>query len=75
MSKSVGYRSVNILNKLPNYVVDSGKKQEAVYRKTEKCIIPSIILFCKCVIVRIHRDIITYNIFMSQMIIVTIVLW
>jgi len=47
MSKNVGYRSVNIFKKLPKYIVHSGKKQEAVYRKTEKFIITSIILFCK----------------------------
>jgi len=47
MSKSVDYRSVNIINKLSKNIVDSRKKQEAVYRKTEKFIIASIILFCK----------------------------
>ena len=49
MSKSVDYRSVNIINKLSKNIVDSRKKQEAVYRKTEKFIIASIILFCKWV--------------------------
>jgi len=28
MSKSVGYRSVNILNKLPKYIVHSGKNEK-----------------------------------------------